>query len=210
MSPRTYKTEKRRAAAEQTRSRVLEATRELIMASSTPPSIDAVAAHAGVARMTVYYQFGSKACLLEALFDQLGGRHFQSELPRVMSQADPLQALASLIEIFLRFWSSERLVTRRIRGMAALDSDFEESLRGRDKRRRLLIRTVLARITQKYGKPTNEVFEQQTVDALYALTSFAMFDTMAEDDGNADDIAHFVQRLARLALGIGERPSDDD
>jgi len=93
--------------------------------------------------------------------------------------------------------------------MAALDSDFEESLRGRDKRRRLLIRTVLARITQKYGKPTNEVFEQ-TVDALYALTSFAMFDTMAEDDGKADDIAHFVQRLARLALGIGERPSGDD
>ena len=209
MSPRTYKIENRRAAAEQTRSRVLEATRKLIMASSVPPSIDAVAALAGVARMTVYYQFGSKAGLLEALFDELGGRYFRSELPLVMSQDEPLQALADLIEVFLTFWASERLVTRRIHGMATLDSDFEESLRGRDKRRRLLIRTVLARITQKYGKPTNEVFEQ-TVDALYALTSFAMFDTMAEDDGKADDIAHFVQRLARLALGIGERPSGDD
>src|SRR5207249_3129421 len=136
MSPRTYKIENRRAAAEQTRSRVLEATRKLIMASSVPPSIDAVAALAGVARMTVYYQFGSKAGLLEALFDELGGRYFRSELPLVMSQDEPLQALADLIEVFLTFWASERLVTRRIRGMAALDSDFEESLRGRDKRRK--------------------------------------------------------------------------
>jgi AcrR family transcriptional regulator len=209
MSPRTYKIEKRRAAAEQTRSGVLEATRELIMGSSVPPSIDAVAARAGVARMTVYYQFGSKAGLLEALFDELGGRYFRSELPRVMSQGEPLQALADLIELFLTFWSAERLVTRRIRGMAALDSEFEESLRGRDERRRLLIRAVLARIMQKYGKPSDEALEQ-TVDALYALTSFAMFDTMAGDDGKAEDIAPLVQRLARLALGIGETPSDDE
>ncbi len=209
MSPRPYNLEKRRAASEQTRARVLDAARQLIMGSSVPPSIDAVAAQAGVARMTVYYQFGSKAGLLEALFDELGGRYFRSELLRVMSQEEPLQALADLIEVFLTFWASERLVTRRIRGMAALDSEFEESLRGRDERRRLLLRTVLSRITQKYGKPSNAAFEQ-TVDALYALTSFAMFDTMAGDDGEAEDIAPFVQRLARLALGIGETPSDDN
>ncbi|TMG06223.1 MAG: TetR/AcrR family transcriptional regulator [Chloroflexi bacterium] len=205
MSPRTYKIENRRAAAEQTRSRVLEATRKLIMASSVPPSIDAVAALAGVARMTVYYQFGSKAGLLEALFDELGGRYFRSELPLVMSQDEPLQALADLIEVFLTFWASERLVTRRIRGMAALDSDFEESLRGRDKRRKLLLRTILSRITQKYGKPSSEVFEQ-SVDLLYALTTFATFDAMAGDDGEAADVVPLIQRLARLALDLD---SDD-
>ncbi len=205
MSPRKYKIDKRRAAAEQTRSRILQAARELIMASSVPPSIDAVAAQAGVARMTVYYQFGSKAGLLEALFDELGGRYFRSELPRVMSQGEPLQALADLIELFLTFWSAERLVTRRIRGMAALDSEFEESLRGRDERRKLLLRTILSRITQKYGKPSSEVFEQ-SVDLLYALTSFATFDAMAGDDGKAADVVPLVQRLARLALDLD---SDD-
>jgi len=183
----------------------LEATRKLIMASSVPPSIDAVAALAGVARMTVYYQFGSKAGLLEALFDELGGRYFRSELPLVMSQDEPLQALADLIEVFLTFWASERLVTRRIRGMAALDSDFEESLRGRDKRRKLLLRTILSRITQKYGKPSSEVFEQ-SVDLLYALTTFATFDAMAGDDGEAADVVPLIQRLARLALDLD---SDD-
>jgi len=205
MSPRKYKIDKRRAAAEQTRSRILQAARELIMASSVPPSIDAVAAQAGVARMTVYYQFGSKAGLLEALFDELGGRYFRSELPLVMSQDEPLQALADLIELFLTFWSAERLVTRRIRGMAALDSEFEESLRGRDERRKLLLRTILSRITQKYGKPSSEVFEQ-SVDLLYALTSFATFDAMAGDDGKAADVVPLVQRLARLALDLD---SDD-
>ena len=208
MSPRPYNLEKRRAATDQTRARVLDAARQLIMGSSVPPSIDAVAAQAGVARMTVYYQFGSKAGLLEALFDELGGRHFQSELPRVMSQADPLQALSDLVEVFFKFWSSERLVTRRIRGMAALDRDFEESIRGRDERRKILLRTVLARIEQKYGKPSNERFEQ-TVDLLYGLTSFALFDTMSADDGKAEDVTPQVQRLARLALDVGASSSDE-
>ena len=179
------------------------------MASSVPPSIDAVAAQAGVARMTVYYQFASKAGLLEALFDQLGGRHFQTELPRVMSQDEPLEALGDLIQVFLTFWSSERLVTRRIRGMAALDSDFEESLRGRDERRRLLLRTVLVRVAQKYGKPSDETFDQG-VDLLYGLTSFAMFDSMAGDDGKAEEVTPLVQRLARLAIDLGETLSDGD
>jgi AcrR family transcriptional regulator len=208
MSPRPYNLEKRRAATEQTRARVLDAARQLIMGSSVPPSIDAVAAQAGVARMTVYYQFGSKAGLLEALFDELGGRYFQSELPRVMSQAEPLQALDDLIRVFFKFWSSERLVTRRIRGMAALDPDFELSIRGRDERRRLLLRTVLAHIEQKYGKPSTEAFEQ-TVDLLYGLTSFAMFDTMSADDGNAEDVTPQVQRLARLALDVEDSSSDE-
>src|SRR5438132_14256903 len=110
MSPRPYNLARRRAAAAQTRARVLEAARELIMASSVPPSIDAVAAQAGVARMTVYYQFGSKAGLLEALFDELGGRYFRSELARGMCQGEPRQALADLIELVLPFWVAVRLL----------------------------------------------------------------------------------------------------
>jgi len=179
------------------------------MASSVPPSIDAVAAQAGVARMTVYYQFGSKAGLLEALFDELGGRYFRSELPWVMSQHEPLQALEDLIQVFVKFWSSERLVTRRIRGMAALDAEFEVSIRGRDERRKALLRTVLARVAQKYGKPPGEEFEQ-SVDLLYALTSFATFDAMAEDDTKAEDVAPQIQRLALLVIGLEEMPSDED
>ena len=207
MSPRPYNLEKRRAASEHTRARVLDAARELIMASSTPPSIEAVAARAGVARMTVYYQFGSKVGLLEALFDSLGGPHFRNELPRVMSHPEPLGALDALIEVFLSFWSAERLVTRRIRGMAALDPDFEKSIRGRDERRRQLLRMVLGRISEKYGQPSVESFDE-TVDILYALTSFATFDTLAGEKGIGPDAAPLVQRIAHLVLCIDGASSD--
>jgi len=207
MSPRPYNLERRRAASERARVRVLDAARELIMASSTPPSIEAVAARAGVARMTVYHQFGSKAGLLEALFDGLGGRHFRSELPHVMSQAEPLDALDGLIDVFFRFWSAERLVTRRIRGMAALDPDFEKSIHGRDERRRQLLRMVLGRITEQCGKPAPESFDE-TVDVLYALTNFATFDTLAGDKGTAAEVVPVVQRLARLVLELDDASSD--
>jgi AcrR family transcriptional regulator len=179
------------------------------MANSTPPSVDAVAAEAGVARMTVYYQFGSKAGLLEALFDELGGRYFRDELPRVMSQAEPLDALGGLIEVFYRFWAAHRVVVRRIRAMAALDAEFDQSIRGRDERRRLLLQTVLERMTEKYRKPPREASET-TADALYALTSFAMYDTLAGENGEAEDVTRLVSRLARLALGMGETLSDGD
>jgi AcrR family transcriptional regulator len=201
MSPRPYNLEKRRAASQQTRTRILDAARDLIMASSAPPSIEAVAAKAGVARMTVYYQFGSKVGLLEALFDGLGGPHFRTRLPEVMSNPDPMKALEALIDVFFSFWSAERLVTRRIRGMAALDSDFEESVRGRDERRRQLLLIILGRIAEKYGKPTQESFEE-TVDIFYALTSFATFDTLAGDEGTVEEIAHVVKRLAGVVLGM--------
>ncbi len=208
MSPRPYRLGKRRAVSEQTRARIIAATRELIMADASPPSIEAVAAKAGVARMTVYYQFGSKGGLLEALFDELGGSHFQRALPRVMSLAEPLEAVAYLIAVFNTYWSTERLVTRRIRGMAALDLDFEGSIRSRDERRRQILRAVLGRIAQKHGKPAEGSFED-TLDALFALTSFATFDTLARDARTDEDVALLVQQLARLALGIDGAASSD-
>ena len=121
MSPRPYRLGQRRVAAEQTRTRVIAAARELLTASGgfTGFTIDAVAAQAGVARMTVYYQFGSKAGLLEALFDDLAARGGMDQLPAAFSRADPLDALAEFIALFCRFWASERLLIRRLQGLAA-------------------------------------------------------------------------------------------
>src|SRR5437868_652736 len=71
MKPRPYRLGQRQTTIEQTRARIVAAARELL---ATPGgiagfTIDAVAAQAGVARMTVYNQFASKIGLLEALFD---------------------------------------------------------------------------------------------------------------------------------------------
>src|SRR5438874_7970293 len=128
MSPRPYRLGQRQVATDETRARVLAAARDQL-AKETSFSIDAVARRADVARMTVYYQFGSKRGLLEALFDSLAARGGLRGLPSTFRQTDPRVALDGLIDVFARFWSSDRLVLRRLRAMAALDPELDEVLR---------------------------------------------------------------------------------
>src|ERR687885_370284 len=99
MSPRPYQRTRRAAAAEETRARVLAAARELLGASGglTGFSLDAVAAAADVARMTVYYQFDSRRGLLEALFDDLAARGLVDRLRGALCRPEPLDALAEFV-----------------------------------------------------------------------------------------------------------------
>src|SRR5207249_8419978 len=99
---RSYDARKRQEAAEDTRERVLEAARSLLMAGKNPASvssIDAVARKAKVARMTVYNQFGSKAGLLEALFDSIALRGPFGKLPQAMQPPDPRDSPDEVIAI---------------------------------------------------------------------------------------------------------------
>src|SRR5438045_9304765 len=123
MSPRRYRLGQRQAAAEQTRSRIVAAARELLAASGglSGFTIDAVARQAGVARMTVYYQFGSKAGLIEALFDELAGKGGLDRLPLAFRQPDPRQALEDFISAFCKFWASDKVVLGRSQGLAVSD-----------------------------------------------------------------------------------------
>src|SRR4051794_41803313 len=68
MSPRPYRLGRRAESIEQTRERILAATRDLLVRDGyRSTSLDEIARTADVARATVYYQFGSKAGLLQAL-----------------------------------------------------------------------------------------------------------------------------------------------
>src|SRR5579872_1998691 len=128
MSPRPYRLGQRQAASEQTRARILNAARELLIANDgfSGFSIDAVARKADVARMTVYHQFGSKIGLLEALSDSLAARGGMEQLADAFRRPEPLEALDAYITVFSRLWNADRLVTRRLRALAVLDPDFEQ------------------------------------------------------------------------------------
>src|SRR5437764_6835662 len=125
MSPRPYRLGQRQSTSEQTRTRIIAAARELLMAADgfSGFSIEAVARQADVARMTVYHQFGSKIGLLEALCDSLASYGGMEQLAAAFRRAEPLDALDEYITVFSRFWDSDRLVTRRLRALAALDAD---------------------------------------------------------------------------------------
>src|SRR5438093_11004434 len=120
-SPRSYRLGQRQASVEQTRAGIIAAARDLLAAPHdfSGFTIDAVAAHAGVARMTVFNQFGSKRGLLEALFDDLAARGLGNHLRGAFTQADPHEALDALVGDFRDFWTSDRIVIRRIRGLAS-------------------------------------------------------------------------------------------
>src|SRR5215203_6759730 len=91
---RTYTAVERRRTVEAGRERIVDAARELLEDDETEGfSIDAVARRAGVARMTVYNQFESKAGLLEALFDLLALRGPLASMADIFTIPDPLEAL---------------------------------------------------------------------------------------------------------------------
>jgi AcrR family transcriptional regulator len=194
MSPRPYRLGQRQVAADETRARVLAAARDQL-ARETSFSIDAVARRADVARMTVYYQFGSKRGLLEALFDLLAARGGLHQLPDAFGQSDPKLALDRLIEIFARFWSSDRVVMRRLRAMAALDPELGQVLHDRAEGLRNGLRVIVSRL------PKGRAPVAETVDLLFALTSFESFDLLAGPDRTPEEVGPLVKRAAAAIVG---------
>ncbi|HLX39471.1 MAG TPA: helix-turn-helix domain-containing protein [Ktedonobacteraceae bacterium] len=203
MSPRPYRLGQRQTATEQTRIRIIAAARELLIASEgfTGFSMDAVARQAEVARMTVYHQFGSKVGLLEALSDSLAAHGGMEHLANAFRRPEPLEALDEYVTVFGHFWNADRLVTRRLRALAALDQDFEQVVHARDERRRQGLRVLVGRIAEKYGRPVPELFDE-TVNVLYTLLSFENFDTLSGPARGIEEVTPIVRQLARAVLGL--------
>lgn len=199
MSPRPYRLGQRQVAADANRVRMLAAARDQLE-KETSFSIDAVARRADLARMTVYHQFGSRRGLLEALFDELAARGGMRQLPSAFQQPDAMAALDRAIDIFARFWSSDRLVLRRLRAMAALDPELDQALTQRNEWRRHGLRVILGRLdaARKDAGRSSE----DTVDLLFALTSFESFDVLAGPSRTPKAVAPLVKAAAAAILGL--------
>lgn len=207
MCPRPYRLGRRKEAAEQTRERILASAHDLLadpggLAGFT---VDAIAKQAGVARMTVYYQFGSKSGLLEALCDRLALRGGVHQVGAIYQQPDPLAALDQLIAVFAGFWDSDRLVIRRLAGLGALDPELGRVLQGRGERRRQHAIVLVKRLNETLGRPSVESFPE-SIALLYTLTGFETFDSLAGPTRSPLAVVPLVQRLARAALGLGDAP----
>lgn len=203
MSPRAYQLGRRQEAVEQTRTRIVAATRDLlgVEVGFTGFTVDAVARKADVSRMTIYYQFDSKVGLLEALCDSLAATGGMRNMRTAMDDPDPLVSLSQFVVIFARFWGSARQVTRRLHAMAAMDADFEVVIRLRQERRRQHFEVLLPRISAQYGRPSAEAVGE-TVAIFYSLVSFEMFDNLAGPDQSFEQVAPIVHRLCLSAIDL--------
>ena len=200
MAPRPYNLGQRQLATDETRRRIVEAARALLADEQGPAgfTVDAVARQAGVARMTVYYQFKSKRGVLEALFDDLANRGLMPHLRPVFTEPAPARALDGVIAAFAAFWDSDRLVLRRARALAALDVEIGESIHARDEMRRGHLRKIVARLNEgRAGEPAGA--QSTTVDALHMLTSFETFDALRSSGYTFEDAVSLLRTLAATA-----------
>jgi AcrR family transcriptional regulator len=201
VSPRPYNLGRRQEQIDQVRRQVLDAARALLgeATSYTSFTADAVAKRADVSRATVYYQFGSKAGLLEALCDHLGELGGLGELPVAFMKADPLEALDAFIVSFARFWDADRGVMRRLRALATLDPDVGTVIAARDQRRASGLQAIVGRAVDA-GVAAPGVDTVGAARTLTTLTSFETFDSLTGPDAGLVTATGTVQRLARAVL----------
>jgi AcrR family transcriptional regulator len=197
MSPRPYRLGKREEAIGQGRRRILDAARDQLRAADAYPgfTVEAVARRADVARATVYYQFGSKTGLLEAVCDDLAEAGGMAGLANVFTSQDTEAAIRGFITAFAGFWAADRVVMRRLRALAALDPDVGTVIAARDQRRREGLTVLIGRLPAGSGPAAD-----RAVRMLYALTSFETFDTLAGPDRDLADAVPLVTSLAEAVL----------
>ena len=202
MAPRPYNMEKRQLTASETRTRILEAARQLLAGElDTDLSMDAIASRADVSRLTIYYQFKSRTGLLEALYDYLAMRGNMQRMAEVFHETDVSIALNKLIRTFVGFWSSDPVVIRRLRAMAALDSEIGKGIQERDRRRVQASSEILRRIIlRKKKKPL--ITRNRSADLLTMLTSFETYDALARAGHSKNQIVAAITSLARFASGL--------
>ena len=197
---RSYSPVKRQQTTNEGRERILAAAEALLEdAEGEGFSIDAVARRAGVARMTVYNQFASKAGLLEALFDAMALRGALGQMADVFKEADPVVALDQYVALFGRFWTGNRGVHRGLRAAALHDVELASAMASRNERRRRGVAELARRLRERY-RPA--VMPEEVERVMFVLLSFETFDTLAGESRTPMDVVPVVQQLARVILGI--------
>jgi AcrR family transcriptional regulator len=206
MSPRPYQMTQRKAAADKTRQRILAAARKLLLSEDFSEfTMEAVARAADVSRLTVYYQFDSKAGLLEALYNYIARGGGMEGLAEVFQRGnDPLQTLHEFIVVFAGFWASDRNVIRRLHALGVIDTEIGKGLRERNERRRKGLSFIVDRYSRSYRQLT-AIEGPIAIDTLHMLTSFETYDAIAGSSRRQEEVVEIIYKMAQRALGFMPR-----
>ncbi|KQV56237.1 MULTISPECIES: TetR/AcrR family transcriptional regulator [unclassified Caulobacter] len=192
---RSYASAKREAKAAETRARLVAAAAGLLREpGGAALSLEAVAAAAGVTRLTVYNQFGSRRGLLEAVLDEVASAGGLLAIAEAMALADPRETLTRMVTVFCGFWSSNAGLTG-LYAAAGADPELAQSLAARNARRREL----LAVLVKRHGG-RDPAAQRDVVDLLFALTGFPMFQSLRVDDRPPEAVAALLAPLCDRVL----------
>jgi AcrR family transcriptional regulator len=191
---RPYELGKRLEQMDQSRAAILRAARTQLEAKGYRQlTMASLAAESGVTRQTIHNLFGTKAAVLEALFDVIALDAGMEKMREAMTQPSGTEMLERFVKIFCGFWAKNRVLIRRVHGIGAIDPEFGAVIQARN-RRRLMAATRIARTMGA----AYEVEKRAAV--LAALTSFEFFDALAEHCRGERQVEAMVLELAQNAL----------
>jgi AcrR family transcriptional regulator len=182
--------------AHETRDRIVGAAVSVLSAKDPARtfSLETVAKAAGITRLTVYHQFGSRRALLESAFDVLAAQGGLHRIPDAMADPNPHTGLERLVAIFCDFWSARGGAARRLLDAAVRDPELGDSLRARNERRRQALSVLLGRMVQRGDLAPGAV--RETVDVLFALTSVEFFAELKIGRRSTAKVCRLIQVLA--------------
>lgn len=132
--PRPYRSERRRRAADDTRRRILEASRALFSREGIDGvTVEKIAARAKVAQSTVYALFKSKAGILRELMrDALFNAQYHAAAAQIDGARDPIALLKLTATVARTIYENEAREIGLLRGasmfspeLKKLESEFE-------------------------------------------------------------------------------------
>jgi len=194
--------DKRGVSSAATRRRILEAARRSLAVGRNPDlGLNAIARAAGVSRVTIYKQFGSRSGLLEALYDHLAVRGNVRRGKDALLEQEPDAALTGFIRALVGFWSSETAAIRRLHALAALDIGIAKGVAARENRRRRVAAQIVRRWTRTMKRRRHPWTDRFLADTLCVLVSFETYDALARAGHGDEDIIVVMARLAGAVLG---------
>jgi AcrR family transcriptional regulator len=199
---RPYELGKRREASDRTREAVLSAARELLESGGARDlTMEALARASGVTRQTIHNLFGTRTGVLEALFDRIAADAGMMRMREVMTTSNSESMLAAFVGIFAGFWGKDRLLLKRIHGIAAIDPEFGLAVQARNQRRKMAASRVIERLHA--GRQEIDTWElERKIAVLVALTSFEFFDALAESCGSVEAAGGWIYPLVKKAVGV--------
>ncbi len=158
-------------------------------------SMESLAKASGVTRQTIHNLFGTRSGVLETLFDQIAADGGMERMREVMMARDAGLMLDGFIAVFSKFWANNRLLLKRIHGIAAIDPEFGKAVYARNQRRHMAATRVMERLGEGVRGQKSD-----SIACLVALTSFEFFDALVESLGTVEAAEKQLPGLIRSAL----------
>jgi AcrR family transcriptional regulator len=158
-------------------------------------SMELLAKASGVTRQTIHNLFRTRTGVLETLFDQIALDGGMGRMREIMMAPDAATMLDGFIAVFSNFWAKNRMLLKRIHGIAAVDPEFGKAIYARNQRRKM----GATRVIEQLGESVRGQ-QSETIACLVAMTSFEFFDALVESLGTVEAAQKQLPGLITRAL----------